>query len=122
MLLLGYRDQIEAIFQNVNPSLSRRFPISEAFKFKEFIDSKLKVILDIKLKQQGYNITNQGKRVAIDVLKRAYNRPNFRNAREVDILLNGAKARYQQRRTTRKVKDSKILEAVDIDLDFNRGE
>ena len=122
VLLLGYKDQMEAMFQNVNPGLSRRFPISEAFEFEEFTDDELKVILDIKLKQQGYNVTDQGRRVAMDVLKRARNRPNFGNAGEVDILLNGAKARHQQRRTAGKVKNSETLEAVDIDPDFDRSE
>lgn len=42
VLLLGYRSQMEAMFQNVNPGLSRRFPISEAFEFEDFTDGELK--------------------------------------------------------------------------------
>lgn len=122
VLLLGYRDQMEAMFQNVNPGLSRRFPISEAFEFKDFTDDELKLILDMKLRQQAYNATDQAKRVAMDVLKRARNRPNFGNAGEVDILLNSAKARHQQRRSASKVKNSATLEAIDMDSEFDRGE
>ena len=122
VLLIGYRDQMEAMFQNVNPGLSRRFPISEAFEFEDFTDDELKEILEMKLKQQAYNVTDQARRVAMDVLKRARNRPNFGNAGEVDILLNSAKARHQQRRSTGKVRHTATLEAVDMDPEFDRGE
>src|SRR5262249_12462833 len=77
--------------------------------------------LDMKLKQQAYNVTGQAMGVALDVLKRARNRPNFGNAGEVDILLNSAKARHQQRRSERKVKDSATLEAAAMDPDVDRG-
>lgn len=33
VLLLGYQDQMEKMFQNANPGLSRRFPMSSAFVF-----------------------------------------------------------------------------------------
>ncbi len=129
VLLLGYKDQMEAMFQNVNPGLSRRFPLSEAFEFEDFTDDELKEILKMKLKQQAYNATDQAINVALEVLKRARNRPNFGNAGEIDILLNGAKARHQQRRSARKIKDNArtikgqaTLEAIDMDPDFDRGE
>lgn len=122
VLLIGYKDQMEAMFQNVNPGLSRRFPLSEAFEFEDFTDDELKEILEMKLKQQAYGATNQARRVAMDVLKRARNRPNFGNAGEVDILLNSAKARHQQRRSAGTVKDAATLEAVDMDPEFDRGE
>lgn len=121
VLLLGYKDQMERLFQNVNPGLSRRFPMSEAFEFADFTDDEMKIILDMKLKQQGYVADEEAKKVALDVLKRARNRPNFGNAGEVDILLNGAKGRHQGRRSKGKVKGMAELEAVDMDPDFNRG-
>ncbi|RFU29072.1 hypothetical protein B7463_g7259, partial [Scytalidium lignicola] len=122
VLLLGYKDQMETMFQSVNPGLSRRFPLSEAFQFEDFTDEELRVILDMKLKSQAYNATDQAKAVAMEVLKRARNKPNFGNAGEVDILLNGAKLRHQQRRSAGNVKDASTLEAVDMDPDFDRGE
>lgn len=122
VLLIGYRNQMEAMFQSVNPGLTRRFPLSEAFEFEDFTDDELKDILDMKLKQQALNATDQAKKVASDVLKRARNRPNFGNAGEVDILLNGAKSRLQQRRSAAAIKGSATLEAVDMDPDFDRGE
>lgn len=123
VLLLGYKDQMEDMFQKVNPGLSRRFPLDSAFVFEDFTDDELRGILDLKLKQQGFGATDQGKKVALEVLCRARNRPHFGNAGEVDILLNGAKARHQGRFSKgRKPKNTATLEAQDFDEDFDRGE
>lgn len=122
VLLLGYRAEMERMLQNVNPGLTRRFPLSEAFEFEDFSDHELKEILELKLNQQAYKATDQAKTIAMEILKRARNRPNFGNAGEIDILLNGAKARHQQRRSTGKAKDAATLDAVDMDPDFDRGE
>ncbi|EFQ25846.1 ATPase [Colletotrichum graminicola] len=122
VLLLGYTDQMEEMFQNVNPGLSRRFPISSAFVFEDFGRSELMTILDLKLKQQGFSATNQAKNVANDMLERARNRPNFGNAGEVDILLNEAKSRHQKRVSSKQAKHVSTLEALDFDLDFDRAE
>ena len=110
------------MFQNVNPVLSRRSPLSEAFDFVDFTDGELKEILAMKLKQQGYSATDQARKVARDVRKRARNRPNFGNAGGVDISLNSAKGRHHQRRSAGTVKDAATLDAVDMDPDFDRGE
>lgn len=80
VLLLGYKDQMENMFQNVNPGLSRRFPVSSAFNFEDFDRDELLRILDLKLKQQGFDATDQAKHVAAELLSRARNRPNFGNA------------------------------------------
>lgn len=123
VLLLGYKDQMEDMFQKVNPGLSRRFPLDAAFVFEDFTDNELRQILELKLKQQGFEATDQGKMVAMEVLRRARNRPHFGNAGEVDILLNGAKARHQQRLSRgEKSKNTATLEAQDFDEDFDRGE
>ncbi|GKT46258.1 NFX1-type zinc finger-containing protein 1 [Colletotrichum spaethianum] len=122
VLLLGYKDQMEEMFQNVNPGLSRRFPLSSAFVFEDFNSSDLGTILDLKLKQQGFSATDQAKQVAMEMLERARNRPNFGNAGEVDILLNDAKARHQRRLSSKQTKKVSTLEALDFDEDFDRAE
>lgn len=120
VLLLGYRDQMENMFQNVNPGLSRRFPMSSSFEFEDFDDAAMAQILDLKLKTSGFKATAQTKGVAMDVLSQARNRPNFGNAGEVDILLNRAKENYQKRiSATRGIKS--VLEAVDFDQNFERS-
>ncbi|KAH7141426.1 P-loop containing nucleoside triphosphate hydrolase protein [Dactylonectria estremocensis] len=122
VLLLGYQDQMENMFQNVNPGLSRRFPLSSAFVFEDFDDEALSQILDLKLGQSGFGATDQAKRVALEVLRRARNRPNFGNAGEIDILLGRAKESHQKRSSAGKIKRRHTLEAVDFDAEFDRVE
>ncbi|ROV88521.1 hypothetical protein VSDG_09328 [Cytospora chrysosperma] len=122
VLLLGYKEQMENMFQNVNPGLSRRFPVSSAFEFEDFNDDELGKILDMKLKQQGYDATDQAKRVAMEMLNRAKNRPNFGNAGEVDIILGQAKSRHQSRLSKKETRSISTLEALDFDENFDRAE
>ncbi|UPL02680.1 hypothetical protein LCI18_013614 [Fusarium solani-melongenae] len=122
VLLLGYKDQMEEMFQNVNPGLSRRFPLSSAFVFEDFDDTALAKILDMKLGKKGFSATDKAKQVALDVLRRARNRPNFGNAGEIDILLNEAQASHQKRVSKGKVRRHGKLEAIDFDADFDRAE
>jgi hypothetical protein len=122
VLLLGYKEQMEDMFRDVNPGLARRFPLESAFVFEDFNDVEIGRILDLKLKDIGFSVTDQAKRVAMDVLQRARNRPNFGNAGEVDIILDRAKALHQKRVSGNNSKDLDTLEAVDFDPDFDRGE
>ena len=122
VLLLGYTDQMEQMFQNVNPGLSRRFPMASAFVFEDFDEPQLRQILDLKLKTQGFDATDQAKNVVMEMLDRARNRPNFGNAGEVDILLDAAKARHQSRFTRGEAKSASTLEALDFDADFDRAD
>ena len=123
VLLLGYKEQMEDMLQKANPGLARRFPLDSAFLFEDFTDEELGTILDMKLKQQGFAATDQGRKVAMDVLRRSRNRPHFGNAGEIDILLNAAKTRHQKDRGRgSKAKNAATLEARHFDEDFDRGE
>lgn len=122
VLLLGYKDQMERMFQKVNPGLSRRFPIDSGFHFEDYTDDDLQQILNLKLKQAGFDATTEAKKVVRECLGRARNRLHFGNAGEVDILLDKAKLRHQQRLSSRQTKKIDTLEAVDFDADFDRAE
>jgi AAA lid domain len=125
VLLLGYEEQIREMFQNVNPGLSRRFAIEDAFHFQDFTGPQLRQILDLKLKNQELEATDQAKDVAMDVLGRARRRPNFGNAGEVENLLSLAKSRQQSRQISKPTSERSadvIFEPEDFDPDFNRGE
>ncbi|KAM3565705.1 hypothetical protein MY1884_000014 [Beauveria asiatica] len=122
VLLLGYRDQMEEMLQNVNPGLSRRFPLSSAFTFEDFSQPELSSILDLKLENQGFGATPKAKQVVLEMLDRARNRPNFGNAGEVDILLNEAKSRHQKRLTAGMTARTSTLEALDFDENYERHE
>ncbi|KAI1634928.1 P-loop containing nucleoside triphosphate hydrolase protein [Biscogniauxia mediterranea] len=123
VLLLGYKEQMEDMFKNVNPGLSRRFPISAGFEFEDFDDDELRKILDLKLKKQGFKAGEAAKNVVLDVLRRERNRPNFGNAGAVDIILDQAKERQQKRLSEfPNSKNVDFLDPRDIDPDFDRGE
>lgn len=122
VLLLGYKDQMEDMLRDANPGLARRFPMESAFVFEDFDDTEIGQILDLKLKDIGFEATDQAKKVAMEVIKRARNRLNFGNAGEVDIILNRAKALHQKHKTAGKVKSFDTFEAIDFDPDHDRGE
>jgi len=82
-------------------------------------------ILNLKLKLQHLTATDAAKHVAIEVLSRARNRPNFGNAGEVENLLSQAKGRFQTRQKLLPVKQRSFepgFEPQDFDPDFNRRE
>ncbi|KAF8806261.1 P-loop containing nucleoside triphosphate hydrolase protein [Phlegmacium glaucopus] len=125
VLLLGYRDQMLEMFQNVNPGLSRRFKIDDAFNFEDFDDAELLRILDLKLKNQDLGATDPAKKVAIEMLSRGRNRPNFGNAGEVENLISEAKARCVKRRQQIPATERTpyiIFEPQDFDPNHKRSE
>ncbi|PGH11549.1 hypothetical protein AJ79_04807 [Helicocarpus griseus UAMH5409] len=124
VLLLGYDEQMQEMFQNSNPGLSRRFQLADAFHFDDFEDGQLRNILELKLRKQGLDATEEAKNTAIEVLGRARLRPNFGNAGEVENLISHAKAHQQQRQS--RLPASKrsvdiIFEAEDFDENHNRS-
>jgi hypothetical protein len=109
----------------VNPGLSRRFKIEDAFNFEDFDDAELLQILDLKLKNQSLGATGEAKKVAIEMLARGRNRPNFGNAGEVENIISEAKARAVRRRqqipAAERPRDI-IFEPQDFDPDHKRSE
>lgn len=59
--LLVYKNEMRRMFQNVNSGLSRRFPMDQAFVFEDSTKQKLDLMLDIKVKEQGYSITDRAR-------------------------------------------------------------
>jgi hypothetical protein len=66
VLLLGYKDQMEEMFRDVNPGLARRFPLESAFVFEDFNDAEIRQIFEFKLKDIGFDATDQGKKVRLN--------------------------------------------------------
>ncbi|RXW21350.1 hypothetical protein EST38_g4498 [Candolleomyces aberdarensis] len=124
VLLLGYEKQMTAMFNNVNPGLARRFKVEEAFKFENFTDDELLKILELKLKDQDLGATDPAKNVAIGLLSRLRNRPNFGNGGEVENLLSKAKEQCLARRSKLPLNQrprNMIFEPQDFDKDFDRA-
>ena len=96
----------------MNPGLSRRFKIEDAFNFEDFTDDELLRIIDKKLKDQDLSATDPARKTAIEVLSRLRNRPNFGNAGEVENLITRAKTRALERR--KQMSLSELAQQVDI--------
>ncbi|KAE9394090.1 P-loop containing nucleoside triphosphate hydrolase protein [Gymnopus androsaceus JB14] len=123
VLLLGYRKQMEEMFQNVNPGLSRRFAIEDAFQFDDFTESELMEVLGLKLRESDIDASDEAKAVAREYLGRARNRPNFGNGGDVQNLLDKAKIRYQSRQASLPLPQRSadiILQPIDFDPDHDR--
>ncbi|KAH8810584.1 P-loop containing nucleoside triphosphate hydrolase protein [Xylogone sp. PMI_703] len=118
VLLLGYKEQMEDMMNHSNPGLARRFRLSDAFYFDDFNDSDLMRVLDLKLKQQGLKATDEAKGVAIEVLARERDRPNFGNAGAVENILSRAKE-LEQKRTSATLADSSDPEIMLLPQDFD---
>lgn len=124
VLLLGYEEQMVEMFQNVNPGLARRFAIENAFRFEDFNDAELREIMEYKFKVQHISATDAAKDVAIEVLSRSRNRPNFGNAGELENLLSIAKNNYQKRMSHLPYGDRSadiLFEPQDFDPDYQRS-
>ena len=107
----------------MNPGLSRRFGIENAFTFEDFTESQLREILAYKLKEQDLGATDMAKQVAGDLLDRAKSRPKFGNAGEVENMLGLAKGRYQKRLASvpANQRSNVVFEPQDFDPDWQRG-
>lgn len=123
VLLLGYEDQMRDMLRKVNPGLSRRFPVDNAFFFEDYNDEQLLSILNRKLVDQGLAATDEAKNTAIDVLAKLRRRPNFGNAGEVENLLSRAKDSYSRRQHTHaeESSDDIVFEPQDFDPEFGRS-
>ena len=120
VLMLGYKEQMQEMLENSNPGLARRFQLSYAFHFEDFDDQQLRQILELKLKKQGLEATEEAKDVAIGLLSRARDRPNFGNAGDVENLISHAKAQEQRRRSMQGA-TSQQAEVLFLPQDFDEN-
>ncbi|KAI9775253.1 MAG: hypothetical protein M1835_005878 [Candelina submexicana] len=124
VLLLGYEPQMVDMFQSVNPGLTRRFQLSDAFRFEDFGDSELLEILHLKLTNQDLGATQQALSTAINVLSRLRNGSNFGNGGDVENLISKAKANYQARQSALPATQRSIdfiFEPQDFDTNYDRA-
>ncbi|KAK0753005.1 hypothetical protein B0T18DRAFT_433875 [Schizothecium vesticola] len=127
VILLGYQNEMEALFQNGNPGLSGRFMADQPFYFEDYTKEELCEIMDSHLKSQDLQCAEGASDVAMAVLARARNAKHFSNRREVKTLTPKAILRYCARRrpttSTGTVPSlDGILSPEDFDPTFNSGD
>ena len=98
--MLGYRKEMENMFKNVNPGLSRRFQLEQAYEFPDYDDASLLQILRAKARDCGLSIPMPVAKLAVRSLARARAKPNFGNGGAIDSILSQAKERMQKRNGT----------------------
>jgi SpoVK/Ycf46/Vps4 family AAA+-type ATPase len=124
VILMGYAEPMRDMFHHCNPGLARRFPLENAFHFKDFDNDQLAQILDNKLKKQDLTTNNLARQVASQMLSLARDRPNFGNGGEVENILSRAKAAQQKRilaNPPAKPLQEITLEPEDFDADYDRA-
>ena len=97
VLLLGYKDDMERMFREVNPGLSRRFQADNPIVFRDYDDNALLRILRSAAAKQGFNISVNTAVGALYSLRKARALPNFGNAGAVMNLLSKASINYMDR-------------------------
>ena len=100
VVMLGYQAEMENMLAKVNPGLSRRFQLENAFHFPDFDDAALIRIMMAKAREQQIGLTLPVAKRAVRTLAKARAKPNFGNAGAVDNMLSQAISRTQIRGST----------------------
>ena len=117
VIMLGYRKEMEEMFKNVNPGLSRRFQLEHAYEFPDYNDAALLKILRMKASESKLNISIPVAKLAVRSLARARAKPNFGNAGAIDSILSKAKLRMQQRDGTSNRLSKEDFDVENVSLD-----
>ncbi|KAI1172171.1 P-loop containing nucleoside triphosphate hydrolase protein [Nemania sp. FL0916] len=123
VLLLGYKDKMEEMYQDINPGFKRRFPLDSAFIFEDFTAEQLQQIWKKNLVSRGLSTTHGANTIAKDMLERQRHKLNFGNAGEVEILLDTTQKRYMERirdKPDSLLSPSILLRSADVDPDHER--
>ena len=86
VILVGYEDKMRNMISDANPGLARRFPMEDAFIFKDYTLTQLESIMKTKLEEYKLQASPDGIKVAMGVLDKAQAKLNFGNGGEVENL------------------------------------
>ncbi|KAI2464319.1 P-loop containing nucleoside triphosphate hydrolase protein [Annulohypoxylon bovei var. microspora] len=127
IILAGYPDRMKEFYRNTNPGFQRRFPLEDAFEFDNYDATTLGNILDIMLAKDGITATGDAKSIAMEILLRQSDLPNFGNGGAVRNLISRALGTYNKRTSSaiREIQEDGsshiVLEPHDFDPDYDRG-
>ena len=77
VLMLGYEEQMRKMLREQNPGLQRRFSLESAYRFEDFSDAELELILRAAAQRDGLELPRKVRRVALTLLVRERIKPNF---------------------------------------------
>lgn len=97
VIMIGYEEEMTEMMRNVNPGLSRRFQIENAFQFPDFDDAALCRIIMKSARDKQVKLELPVAKRAVRSLAKARVKPNFGNAGSVDNLLSKAITAMQAR-------------------------
>jgi len=90
VLLLGYEKQMREMLRNQNPGLARRFALDYAFKFDDYKESELFVILQGVCKRENIKLTSEVAQLIMKQLEKQRSQANFGNAGAIDNIVRSA--------------------------------
>jgi len=107
VIMMGYEDQMVTMFRESNAGMASRFNIAESFRFKDFSDDELFVIVSREIRKEvQLSKTSLAMRLAIvDKLKSRKALPNFANARDALALVRSSKEKMIKRRGDTLIED-----------------
>jgi hypothetical protein len=103
VVMLGYQAEMDHMMRKVNPGLSRRFQVENAFIFPDFDDAALVRIMMASAREKEISLSLGVAKRAVQKLAKARAKPNFGNAGSVDNLLSKAITRMQMRHEATKL-------------------
>ncbi|XHF99294.1 hypothetical protein AWENTII_002800 [Aspergillus wentii] len=121
VLLIGYKNEMEEMFRNVNPGLSRRFQLSSAFHFQPYSITALERILTLKLEEYHVSASYDARLAASMLFRHAITSPQFGNAAYVEEVIQSAQVSLAERYLSNSSIDRNQLEAQDFPTDWDRA-
>jgi len=94
VILAGYKDKMEQFFKS-NPGMRSR--IAHHIDFPDYEKHELLEIAELMLKEQGYRLSDEGRKALEAYIDRRMAMPHFANARSVRNALDRARLRQANR-------------------------
>lgn len=94
VILLGYEEEMRTMLRDCNPGLSRRFRSEYAFKFEDYNDEELTVIMMDRAKVKELYVTIElARSCVVNVLAKQRAKPHFGNVGAINNLLDAGQGK-----------------------------
>eukprot|EP00597_Dinobryon_sp_UTEXLB2267_P011576 CAMPEP_0170130372 /NCGR_PEP_ID=MMETSP0020_2-20130122/22548_1 /TAXON_ID=98059 /ORGANISM="Dinobryon sp., Strain UTEXLB2267" /LENGTH=2695 /DNA_ID=CAMNT_0010365113 /DNA_START=8 /DNA_END=8092 /DNA_ORIENTATION=- len=94
VILCGYEEEMRKMMRDCNPGLNRRFRMEDAFRFEDYSDEELVIIMQQRAHGMGLYVSEEiARSVVKKVIAKQRAKPNFGNVGAVNNLLDRGKER-----------------------------